>query len=98
MPEIGGETVFIRLGLKIKADSRSALLWHNLNENLEGDINTYHGACPVVLGSKWIAEKWFRQNEQIFARPCGLIEKKQEIGDAEEVRQMAEKPTKNREL
>jgi prolyl 4-hydroxylase len=29
-----------------------------------------HGGCPVVLGSKWVANKWIREAAQIFHNKC----------------------------
>ena len=31
-----------------------------------------HGGCPVVLGSKLVANKWMREVAQMQHRPCGL--------------------------
>ena len=29
-----------------------------------------HGGCPVLLGSKWVANKWVREAANIFNRRC----------------------------
>lgn len=61
----------------------SALFWYNLARNGEGDHRTQHAACPVLVGVKWIANKWIHEAGQEFLRPCGLEESDQEafVGD-----------------
>ncbi len=34
--------------------------------------DTIHAACPVLVGSKWVANKWFHDVGQEFRKPCGL--------------------------
>lgn len=31
----------------------SCAIWFNLHRNGEGNVNTRHAACPVLVGSKW---------------------------------------------
>lgn len=31
-----------------------------------------HAACPVIVGSKWVANKWIHEAGNEFTRPCGL--------------------------
>lgn len=73
----GGATVFPNLGLKVEAREGRALFWLNLLPNpsnggrfqhnptnrtrSKGDNRTTHGACPVLVGSKWIATKWIHE-------------------------------------
>lgn len=33
---------------------------------------TRHSACPVLVGSKWVTNKWIHEQGQEFVRPCGL--------------------------
>jgi prolyl 4-hydroxylase len=68
----GGATVFPALGLAIHPQRGSALFWYNLFKNGEGDESTMHAGCPVLIGSKWIANQWFRERGQEFSRPCDL--------------------------
>ncbi|TRY69175.1 hypothetical protein TCAL_01376 [Tigriopus californicus] len=68
----GGSTVFPTLGLAIPPRKGSALLWYNLYKNGQGDPYTLHSGCPVLLGSKTIANIWFRSHGQEFRRPCAL--------------------------
>ena len=34
--------------------------WYNIDRNLNVDYLTFHGGCPVLVGSKWITNKWIR--------------------------------------
>lgn len=74
---VGGSTIFPSLGIKVDAMEGRALFWINLlpkpsNESYfvrnpmnrtrsQGDHRTMHGACPVLVGSKWIATKWIHE-------------------------------------
>ncbi|KAL1435252.1 hypothetical protein MTO96_011173 [Rhipicephalus appendiculatus] len=74
---VGGSTIFPSLGIKVDAMVGRALFWINLlpkpsNESYfvrdpmnrtrsPGDNRTMHGACPVLVGSKWIATKWIHE-------------------------------------
>ncbi|KAK2152803.1 hypothetical protein LSH36_317g01045 [Paralvinella palmiformis] len=50
-----------------------AAFWYNFDLAGErGDPRTLHGACPVLFGQKWVANKWIRQYGQIFRKPCAL--------------------------
>lgn len=70
--EAGGGTVFINAGAKVWPEKGSAAVWYNLLPSGEGDLRTRHAACPVLTGSKWVANKWFHERDQEFRRPCGL--------------------------
>ena len=48
------------------------MFWYNLMKSGEGDERTRHAGCPVLAGSKWVANKWFHERGQEFHRPCGL--------------------------
>ena len=68
----GGATVFIKEGLGVKPRKGSAAFWYNVHRSGSPDLQTRHGACPVLLGNKWVANKWFHERGQEFTRPCGL--------------------------
>ena len=68
----GGGTVFPALGLAVRPERGSALFWYNLHKNGTGDAFTLHAGCPVLVGSKWVANQWFRQHGQEFLRPCDV--------------------------
>ncbi|KAI4813783.1 hypothetical protein KUCAC02_003011, partial [Chaenocephalus aceratus] len=52
----------------------TAVFWYNLFKSGEGDYRTRHAACPVLVGSKWVSNKWIHERGQEFRRPCGLTE------------------------
>uniref|UniRef100_A0A8C6PSQ0 procollagen-proline 4-dioxygenase n=1 Tax=Nothobranchius furzeri TaxID=105023 RepID=A0A8C6PSQ0_NOTFU len=51
-----------------------SVFWYNLFRSGEGDYRTRHAACPVLVGSKWVSNKWIHERGQEFRRPCGLTE------------------------
>ena len=70
---VGGATVFPFLDLAVKPERGSALFWYNTYRNGQGgNPETFHAACPVIKGTKWIANQWVRENAQCFVRPCSL--------------------------
>uniref|UniRef100_A0A914EE63 procollagen-proline 4-dioxygenase n=1 Tax=Acrobeloides nanus TaxID=290746 RepID=A0A914EE63_9BILA len=71
-PELGAATVFTELKLTNWPKKNDALFWYNLLRSGEGDLRTLHAACPVLLGDKWVSNKWIHEKSQEFRRPCGL--------------------------
>ncbi|XP_050588502.1 prolyl 4-hydroxylase subunit alpha-1 isoform X1 [Bombus affinis] len=70
--EQGGGTVFTAINISLWPKKGSAAFWYNLKPNGEGDFKTRHAACPVLTGSKWVANKWLHERGQEFLRPCTL--------------------------
>jgi len=70
--DAGGNTVFTQIGAKVPPKKGAAAFWFNLMPDGEGDERTRHAGCPVLSGSKWVANKWFHERGQEFMRPCGL--------------------------
>ncbi|KAK0087136.1 hypothetical protein PV325_001697 [Microctonus aethiopoides] len=70
--EQGGGTVFTAINISLWPKKGSAAFWYNLKPNGEGDYKTRHAACPVLTGSKWVANKWLHERGQELLRPCTL--------------------------
>uniref|UniRef100_A0A8C4WCL1 procollagen-proline 4-dioxygenase n=1 Tax=Gopherus evgoodei TaxID=1825980 RepID=A0A8C4WCL1_9SAUR len=72
--EAGGATVFPDFGAAIWPQKGTAVFWYNLFRSGEGDYRTRHAACPVLVGCKWVSNKWFHERGNEFLRPCGSTE------------------------
>lgn len=70
--QAGGATVFTDIGAAIQPKKGSAVFWYNLHPSGEGDYRTRHAACPVLVGNKWVSNKWIHERGQEFRRRCGL--------------------------
>jgi len=57
----GGETEFLANGLKVKGEVGDAVLFHNVDDAGQPDLNSRHAGLPVRRGAKWLASKWFRE-------------------------------------
>jgi len=66
----GGYTVFPYVGAFVKPEKGAVLFWWNMDRNGGYDQLVKHGACPVMIGSKWITNKWVRSHSQMYRRPC----------------------------
>ena len=54
---------------------QSVVMWWNMDQAGGYDILTRHAGCPVMIGNKWIVNKWMRSNSQMFKRPCPAYSK-----------------------
>ena len=68
--EMGGGTAFPNVGVSVAAEKGSAVFWWNLLSNGLLDSRTVHGGCPVLVGSKWITNKWIHWKHQQLKMPC----------------------------
>ena len=71
-PEAGGATVWPYAGFQVFGRKGSGLFWHNNYNSDLNDLHTMHAACPVLLGQKWIGNKWVGYNAQWNRRKCLL--------------------------
>ncbi|HVC36827.1 MAG TPA: 2OG-Fe(II) oxygenase, partial [Gammaproteobacteria bacterium] len=60
-PEVGGETHYLKLKLKITGRSRMALCHSNLTPAGQTDPMTLHSGEPVIEGEKWLARTTLRE-------------------------------------
>ena len=68
--DIGGNTVFPQLGISVKPKRGTALYWNNIKSDGKFDTRSSHLGCPVILGNKWIANKWIRWHGQMDKIKC----------------------------
>lgn len=74
---MGGATAFPYTKTLIPPLRGSAAFWYNLRSSGTDDYFTRHAACPVLMGSKTVMNKWIHSYGQEFRRPC-------QFGDSEE--------------
>ncbi|MBA5688224.1 prolyl hydroxylase family protein [Rugamonas apoptosis] len=60
--EQGGGTAFPNIGLEVFPRKGSALFFLNTDASHRPDQQTLHAGCPVVRGTKIIANKWLRES------------------------------------
>lgn len=70
--EAGGATAWPFAGFAVWGKKGSGLFWHNLFASELQDQYTQHTACPILLGQKWIGNKWVGFNAQWNKRKCRL--------------------------
>ena len=68
--QLGGGTAFPNAGIHVKAEKGSIVFWWNILTNGRFDVQTIHGGCPVLVGSKWITNKWIRWKYQELKLEC----------------------------
>ena len=74
--EAGGGTAFPLLGIKSNSKAGDALFWNNLLSDGKTDFLSVHGGCPIVIGSKWVTNKWILHYDNFRTTPCHLREYK----------------------
>ncbi|CAG0892376.1 unnamed protein product [Cyprideis torosa] len=69
---LGGRTVFPVINVTLKPKKGSAVFFWDLQRNGGDDSLTFHEACPVVIGEKWISTKWFHELGNDKVLPCSV--------------------------
>lgn len=69
-PTQGGRTVFTAKRVSQEPVEGDIIFWFNIQSDGGFDSRAHHMGCPVVAGSKWIANKWVRWRSQMWAYPC----------------------------
>ena len=67
---VGGATAFNRMGVAAIPSRGTGVFWYNLQRDGGREDLAMHGACPTLLGIKWVSNKWIREGEQVWRRPC----------------------------
>jgi prolyl 4-hydroxylase len=65
-PEAGGQTGFPSVGVRVTPRTGNLLVWNNMDEYGEPNMQSLHTGLPVEAGVKYIITKWYRE------RPWGL--------------------------
>ena len=58
----GGETAFVKTGLKVKGRKGDALVFANSNPDRSVDPLSEHAGLPVKRGTKYLASRWIRES------------------------------------
>lgn len=57
----GGETLFLKTGVKVRGNAGDGLLFRNAAPDGTPDPDSLHAGLPVITGEKFIASRWIRQ-------------------------------------
>uniref|UniRef100_A0A1B6L429 procollagen-proline 4-dioxygenase n=1 Tax=Graphocephala atropunctata TaxID=36148 RepID=A0A1B6L429_9HEMI len=67
----GGYSVFPLLKVAVAPVKGSIIYWFNILHDSSEDHRTLHGGCPVLLGTKWVLNKFIREGGQkLQGHPC----------------------------
>jgi prolyl 4-hydroxylase len=69
----GGETLFLKTGLRFKGRRGDALLFRNTGPDGRADEQAQHAGLPVTAGEKIIASRWIRARPFVFPPPQPLL-------------------------
>ena len=70
----GGETLFLKTGLRFRGKKGDALLFRNALANGRGDEMAQHAGLPVTVGEKIIASRWIRARPFVFPPPPPMLD------------------------
>ena len=60
--------------VSVSPEKGAAIIWFHSFINEDPDPMSIHASCPVLLGHKWIGNKWIGYNPQWNTTACGLGE------------------------
>jgi prolyl 4-hydroxylase len=60
-PEAGGQTFFPKANVRVTPRAGNLLVWNNLDEYGEPNLQSLHTGCPVEAGIKYVITKWYRE-------------------------------------
>ncbi|XP_043065082.1 prolyl 4-hydroxylase subunit alpha-1-like isoform X2 [Drosophila ficusphila] len=67
----GGATAFPKLNIAVPTQKGSALFWHNIDgQSYDYEDLTFHGACPLISGTKMVLTRWIDELDQMFLLPA----------------------------
>jgi prolyl 4-hydroxylase len=61
-PEEGGATEFPHIGIGVRPQAGTMLIWNNMKPDGTLNYKSLHTGTPVVKGVKHVITKWYRQN------------------------------------
>jgi prolyl 4-hydroxylase len=61
----GGETAFVKTGLKVKGRKGDAIVFRNINADRRADPMAEHAGLPVTRGVKLLASLWMRERRYV---------------------------------
>ncbi|EDV21671.1 uncharacterized protein TRIADDRAFT_59908 [Trichoplax adhaerens] len=67
--ERGGATVFTNINVRVLPRKGNVIIWYNYLPDGNLHPGTLHAGCPVLVGSKWIANKWIQSKGQMLQSP-----------------------------
>lgn len=70
----GGETCFLKTGLRFKGGKGDALLFRNAGPDGRPDPLSLHAGLPVSRGTKLIASRWIRQSTFTYPPPRPILD------------------------
>lgn len=71
----GGETEFVRTGLRYRGGKGDAILFRNVTADGRPDALALHAGLPVTRGTKLIATRWIRRERFTYPPPQPLLDR-----------------------
>jgi len=87
----GGETEFMKVGIKVKPEEGSAVLFYDLKPSGDVDKLSIHAGTRPEGGEKWVATKWIHQRQ--YQGIPKNIKRAEYSNDSEEARRVVARST-----